>query len=67
LDTLLSERGWEFYCEGFRRNDLIRFGKFIKGSWEFYDRSWETEDYNLFPIPLPQISANPDLIQNPGY
>ncbi len=67
LDTLLAERGWEFYCEGFRRNDLIRFGKFIKGTWEFYDRSWETEDYNLFPIPQSQINANPDLNQNPGY
>jgi hypothetical protein len=67
LDVLLAERGWEFYCEGFRRNDLVRFGKFIKGSWEFYDRSWETETYNLFPIPQNQIDANPDLIQNPGY
>lgn len=67
LDALLAERGWEFYCEGFRRNDLVRFNKFIKGTWEFYDRSWETEDYNLFPIPQPQINANPDLKQNPGY
>ncbi len=67
LDTLLAERGWEFYCEGFRRNDLVRFDKFIKGTWEFYDRSWEDETRNIFPIPQPQINANPNLTQNPGY
>lgn len=67
LSSLLAERGWEFYCEGQRRNDLVRFGKFIKGTWEFYDRSWEGSDHNLFPIPQSQISANPDLKQNPGY
>lgn len=67
LDALLAERGWEFYGEGFRRNDLVRFGKFIRGTWEFYDRSWETESYNLYPIPQNQINSNPDLTQNPGY
>ncbi len=28
LDDLLEERGRELYCEGHRRQDLIRFGKF---------------------------------------
>lgn len=67
LDALLAERGWEFYCEGVRRNDLVRFGEFINGTWEFYDRSWEDETRNIFPIPQPQINANPNLTQNPGY
>jgi len=67
MDALLAERGWEFYGESMRRNDLVRFGKFIKGEWAFYDRSWETETQNIFPIPQPQIAANPDLTQNPGY
>lgn len=67
FDELLAERGWELYGEGYRRNDLIRFGEFINGTWEFYDRSWETEDYNLFPIPQNQLNSNPNLVQNPGY
>src|SRR5690606_10682896 len=48
LDELLAERGREFIFEGFRRNDLIRFGKFHTGSW------WDhkpTEAYRAtFPI-----------------
>ncbi|RIJ50819.1 RagB/SusD family nutrient uptake outer membrane protein [Maribellus luteus] len=67
LDALIAERGWELYGEGTRRTDLVRFGRFIKGTWEFYDRSWEDEKHNLYPIPYSQISANPDLAQNPGY
>ncbi len=66
-DALLAERGWEFNGEAMRRNDLIRFGKFIKGTWQFANRSAETPARKLFPIPQPQIAANPDLTQNPGY
>ncbi len=65
LDELLAERGREFVFEGFRRRDLIRFGKFHTASW------WDhqpTEEYrSLFPIPQQQISMNPNLKQNPGY
>ncbi|NJK94089.1 MAG: RagB/SusD family nutrient uptake outer membrane protein [Bacteroidales bacterium] len=60
LDALLQERGWEFYHEGMRRNDLVRFGKFIKGTWEFFDRSGEQEYRNTFPIPQLKINANPN-------
>ncbi|MGK7396663.1 MAG: RagB/SusD family nutrient uptake outer membrane protein [Candidatus Cyclobacteriaceae bacterium M3_2C_046] len=67
LEALLAERGWEFYGEAMRRNDLIRFGEYIKGDWEFYDRSNEQEYRNIFPIPQPRINANPNLQQNPGY
>lgn len=67
LDELLKERGRELYYEGMRRNDLIRFGKFAKGSWEWYDRSNHGEEKNWFPIPQEQINANNKLIQNPGY
>ncbi|MBW4960287.1 RagB/SusD family nutrient uptake outer membrane protein, partial [Klebsiella pneumoniae] len=37
LDVILSERAKEFYWEGYRRTDLIRFGKFTDGSylWPF--------------------------------
>jgi hypothetical protein len=66
LDELLEERGREFIFEGWRREDLIRFGKFVTGSW------WDhkpTGDANreLFPIPLTVISNNSNLKQNPGY
>lgn len=67
MDALLAERGWEFYGEAVRRNDLVRFNKFVNGTWEFYDRSNESSTRNLFPIPQPQINANPNLSQNPGY
>ncbi len=67
MDQLLQERSWEFYHEGFRRNDLVRWGKFVRGTWEFFDRSGESDTRNVFPIPQNQINSNPNLHQNPGY
>lgn len=66
LDELLAERGREFLWEGWRRQDLIRFGKFVNTEW------WDhkpTNDKNkeLFPIPERQRSRNPNLEQNDGY
>jgi hypothetical protein len=64
---LADERAKELFIEGWRRNDMIRFGQYLRG-WEF---KGGTETGNatrlLFPIPLPQILANPNLVQNPGY
>jgi starch-binding outer membrane protein, SusD/RagB family len=67
-DELLDERGRELYTEGWRRNDLIRFGKF-KDSWEFKDASEGSADghTDLFPIPSSALLSNPNLVQNPGY
>jgi starch-binding outer membrane protein, SusD/RagB family len=77
MDELLAERGRELTYEGVRRQDLIRWGKFIKGTWGrnysgtyqdiWNDRSWETEDQNVFPIPQIQKNGNPLLNQNHGY
>jgi hypothetical protein len=65
LDALLAERGWEFSGEGWRRNDLVRFGKY-NDPCDF--RPVAADDhYNIFPIPQDQINANPNLDQNPGY
>src|SRR5690606_20926333 len=64
LDLLFDERGREMYVEMTRRQDLIRFGKFNDPWWE---KEASDEHYNLFPIPKPQIDANPNLSQNPGY
>lgn len=65
LDELLAERGREFIFEGFRRNDLIRFGKFTTASW--WDHTPSNESKALFPIPQRQIDLNSNLKQNPGY
>ncbi|NII85479.1 RagB/SusD family nutrient uptake outer membrane protein [Pedobacter sp. SG908] len=65
LNELLNERGREFIFEGFRRNDLIRFGKFTTESW--WDHTPSATFRNLFPIPQVQRTLNENLAQNPGY
>lgn len=65
LDELLNERGREFVFEGFRRDDLIRFGKFTTASW--WDHTPSATFRNLFPIPQVQRTLNANLTQNPGY
>jgi hypothetical protein len=64
LDVLLDERGREFYWEGFRRQDLIRFAKFLQ-PWQLKTKTDPT--YLLFPIPANDLAVNPNLKQNPGY
>ncbi|NVO21214.1 MAG: RagB/SusD family nutrient uptake outer membrane protein [Bacteroidetes bacterium] len=70
---LLNERGKEFYYEAQRRTDLIRFGQFSNGTYKW---AWkggvangtQTDSHlNLFPIPGAEVSANPNIHQNPGY
>jgi len=63
LDVLLDERGRELYWESFRRQDLIRFGKFL-AAWQ--EKPASEAKYLVFPIPDNQL-GNPNLIQNPGY
>ena len=64
---LLDERGRELFAEAWRRNDLIRFGQYLR-AWEFKPAGEVGNTTRLlFPIPLPQILANPNLVQNPGY
>ncbi|MBL7858259.1 MAG: RagB/SusD family nutrient uptake outer membrane protein [Cyclobacteriaceae bacterium] len=63
-DALLAERGREMFAEGYRRSDLIRFGKYNDAWWE---KPVSAASKNLFPIPQGQIQVNPDLVQNPGY
>lgn len=47
LDVLLDERSRELYWEGWRRNDLIRFNKFL-GTWQAKPNQ-STPDKLLFP------------------
>jgi hypothetical protein len=62
--TLLAERGRELYWESWRRQDLIRFGVFLK-PWAL--KPIDDPKYLLFPIPPSQLIVSPNLIQNPGY
>ena len=65
LNILLDERGRELWLECWRRQDLIRFGKFLdRVSGE---RIYQRSTYLLFPIPNQQLAVNAYLIQNPGY
>ena len=65
LDELLAERGREFIFEGFRRDDLIRFGKLTTGSW--WDHTPSSAFRALYPIPQQQRDLNTKLAQNVGY
>ncbi len=63
---LLDEWGREFFAEGRRRIDLIRFGKFNSGSW--WDKQPDADDHTeIFPIPRTAMETNHALVQNTGY
>jgi hypothetical protein len=62
---LLDERGREFWLECWRRQDLIRFGKFLE---PFQEKEFDSDPrYLIFPIPNQQLSVNKNLTKNPGY
>ncbi len=61
---LLAERGREMYAEVTRRQDLIRFGQYLR-AWNLKDAG--DPHLEIFPIPIADILANPNLVQNPGY
>lgn len=65
-DHILQERGWEFYSERKRRQDLIRMGKFIDYAIQRGVTN-ASEHHRLFPIPQSAIDANPELEQNSRY
>lgn len=65
-DHILDERSWELYAENYRRDDLLRHGKYIK---QAVDRgiSNAQEFHILYPIPQEEIDRNSNLNQNDGY
>jgi starch-binding outer membrane protein, SusD/RagB family len=73
LDLILQERARELYWEGHRRTDLIRFGKFTSAEyvwpWKGGVKAGKSVEAskNLFPLPSADVTANPGLVQNPGY
>jgi hypothetical protein len=74
LDDICDEWCREFYFEGRRRMDLVRFGNF--GGSTNYNWQWKGSAYagrsfeayrNVFAIPTTDLTANPNLVQNEGY
>ena len=69
-DVLLDEWLREFYCEGHRRIDLIRFGEFCGDNttmkWEGHQTT-KPAYYIVYPLPKFDIVANDNLVQNDGY
>ena len=66
VDSILPERAREFAWEGWRRNDLIRFGQF-ENAWGFKAANAADGSHTLFPVPTTELSTNQKLKQNPGY
>ena len=73
LDNVFTEITRELYWEGLRRTTLIRFNKFVEGSyvWPFKGGAESGQalaaHMKLFPIPDEDIVANDNLDQNIGY
>jgi hypothetical protein len=74
LDGILAERARELAWEGWRRNDLIRYdveNGTVSSYFGAARNPAKTADpdahLQLFPVPSAQITANPNLAQNPGY
>ncbi|HYF40765.1 MAG TPA: RagB/SusD family nutrient uptake outer membrane protein [Gemmatimonadales bacterium] len=73
LQFILDERGRELLWEAHRRTDLIRYRLFTGGDYLW---AWKggaaagtaTETFrDLYPLPASELTANPNLVQNPGY
>lgn len=74
LNDICDEWSREFYFEGRRRSDLIRFGRF--GGNNDYKWQWKggaqngtvfSENLNVFALPDTELTTNPNLEQNKGY
>ncbi len=72
LQFIIDERAREFYHEGYRRTDLIRFGQFTTADyiWQWKggvaDGQAVDSKYNYYPIPNTELTANPNL-HNDNY
>ena len=74
LPNIIDEWSREFFFEGRRRMDLIRFNMY--GGPTGYTWDWKSNvavgkdfpvEYNIFPLPASDLNANSNLVQNPGY
>lgn len=74
LDDVCDEWSREFWFEGRRRMDLVRFGKFAGQAsykWEWMGGAYDGNQFpsfmSVFPLPVNELSNNPNLRQNDGY
>lgn len=68
LDNILSERLMELMWEGWRRNDLIRFGRFHQSYDQRTAPQSEADRHTIvFPIPSRILELNKNMKQNKGY
>lgn len=68
LDNILNERLLELVWEGWRRQDMIRFGTYNKKYDIHTPSEADKKGYTtVFPIPGKVRELNPNLEQNPGY
>ena len=71
--TLIDEWCREFFMEGRRRSDLVRFGLFSgsKYLWSFKggvpNGSGIESHFDIYPIPGNETKNNPNMTQNPKY
>lgn len=67
LDFIIDELGREFYFELHRRTDLVRFDRFAGSNYNWQwkggvlDGRGVDKRYNIYPIPMAELSANPNL------
>ena len=68
LENILEERLLELVWEGWRRQDMVRFGLYHKSYDQRVQLADEKNGYTtVFPIPQKSIDLNPKLKQNVGY
>ena len=73
LNFIIDERGREFFFEGQRRTDLVRFGLFTTAGYVWPWKGGTAKGkavenfYNVFPISSDDIGSNTNLKQNEGY
>ncbi len=70
---LIDEWSREFYMEGRRRSDLVRFDMFTtnKYVWDWKGGTMNgapvASHYNVFPVPVSDLNNNPNMSQNSNY
>ncbi len=70
---LIDEWGKEFYMEGRRRSDLVRFGLFTGSRylWDFKGGqpggTGVDKHFEVYPIPDTDLAGNPNMSQNADY
>lgn len=71
--TLIDEWCREFFMEGRRRSDLVRFGLFSGSAylWNFKggvpNGTGIESHFDIYPIPGNETKNNPNMTQNPKY